>query len=93
MVGPTVAMMRSADAPKASISWMTRSATRVQRAAPAAMRRADHAGFGVGEQYRRAISGQDRQHNAGRAGNQAVGLRRSARATGQLLLPRRSRGT
>jgi hypothetical protein len=44
----------------------------VERAAPAGMRRADHAGLGVGQQHRRAVRGEHAERQPGLAGHQRV---------------------
>ena len=46
------------------------------------MRRADHAGLGIGEQHRRAIGGQDAERDPGPVGHHRVGMR------AQALVPR-----
>ena len=48
----------------AAIAW---SVTPADRAAPAGMGGADHAGLGIGEQHRRAVGGDDAEQQA-RAG-------------------------
>ena len=50
-----------------------------QRALPAGMRRADHAGVGIGQQHGRAIGGEHAQHDARPVGHQAIGLGRARR--------------
>ena len=46
-----------------------------QRAAPAGMGGADHARFGIGEQHRRAVGGDDAEQQARPVGDQRVGVR------------------
>ena len=49
----------------------------IESAAPAGMGGADHAGAIVGEQHRRAIGGEDAEHEAGTARDHRVGDRRT----------------
>ena len=55
------------------------SMTPADRAAPAGMGGADHAGLGVGEQDRRAVGGDDAERDAGAVGHHGVGARTGAR--------------
>ena len=74
MHGPTAARIRSRLAPSRSIAAMVASVTPAMRRA-SRMRRADHAGLGVGEQHRRAIRGQDAEQQARAVRDHRVGVR------------------
>ena len=54
-------------------------------AAPAGVGGAHDARFRVGEQHRRAISGQDADDEAGRAGDDGVGLRAGVPGDGAIV--------
>ena len=67
--------MRLRSAPSLSIAAIVASMTPVERAAPAGMGGADHAGLLVGEQHRPAIGGRHADGEAGRPGHDGVGAR------------------
>ena len=75
MHGPIAAAMRSRRAPSALHRRDGGLDHAAERALPAGMGRADHAGLAVGEQHRRAIGGEDAEQQAGPVGDQRVGLR------------------
>ena len=75
MHGPMPARIRSARAPSRGHRRDGRLHDAGQRAAPAAMRRADDARLGIGEQDRRAIGGEHAERDARHGGHHAVGAR------------------
>ena len=75
MHGPTAAWMFVAPRAERSIAVYGRIGHSGERAAPARVGRADDAGLGVGEQYRRAIGCQDSEQQVRPVRDHRVGAR------------------
>ena len=81
MHGPTAGADPLGRAPSPVIAATVASMTPRERAAPAAMRRADHPGLGIDEQHRRAIRRQNAERDPRHAAHHAVGARVLRRPT------------
>ena len=75
MHGPIAATIAAGSAPSRIMAATVASITPADRAAPAGMGGADHAGLGIGQQDGRAVGGDDAESDIGAVRHHRVGAR------------------